>query len=56
VLSSSKEELKHRVEQRKHELKAQLERIKAGAHGTENEEIHRIENKLSGLDDMIKDG
>lgn len=55
-MSNSKEELKHRVEQRKHELKAQLEKFKAGVHGTQNEEINRIESKLSELDSLIEDG
>ncbi|MBD3257419.1 hypothetical protein GF377_03220 [candidate division GN15 bacterium] len=55
-MTDRKEELKHRVMARKHELQEKLELVKAEAHGTANDETERLKSKLQQLDDIVKNG
>lgn len=49
-------ELRHRVEARKKELEANLERAKADAQGEVSETVERIQHKLNELNDHLKEG
>lgn len=55
-MSAPTEELKHRVEARRKELEAELERKKADAHAAAGEDRRRIERKLEELNTLLRDG
>ena len=50
------EELKDRVEAKRHELMAKLSELKADARAEAQEQHHRIREKLSELERTLKDG
>ena len=49
-------ELRHRVEAKKKELEASLERAKADAQGEVSEAVERIQLKLNELNDYLREG
>jgi hypothetical protein len=55
-VSNKTSELRHRVEARKKELEASLERAKADAQGEASETVDRIQAKLRELDDHLREG
>lgn len=55
-MSGHKEELKHRVMAKKHQLQQKLETVKAEAHGKSNDEVKRLKSKLDEVDDIVRDG
>ena len=50
------EELKDRVEAKRHELLAKLNELKADARAEAQEQHHRVREKLSELERTLKDG
>ena len=55
-MTSKTSELRHRVEAKKKELEASLERAKADAQGEVSEAVERIQLKLNELNDYLREG
>ncbi len=55
-MTTSKEELKHRVLAKKHELQQKLEQFQADAQGKADQKVGQIESKLKEMDDILRSG
>lgn len=55
-MTTKTSELRHRVEAKRKELEASLERAKADAAGKTSETVERIQRELNELNDRLKDG
>jgi Mg2+ and Co2+ transporter CorA len=55
-MSSSKEELKHRVLAKKHQLQERLEKLQAEALGSSTDEVERLQTKLNEAEDLLSQG
>lgn len=54
--TSNKEELKHRVESKRKEFEAELERLKADSSADARDAQSSLEDKLGQIQDTLKDG
>lgn len=50
------EELKNRVEARKHDIEAEIARLKADAGEKQRDRIEQLENRLQEASDVVKGG
>jgi phage-related protein len=55
-MTSHKEELKHRIEAKRKELEAKLQSLQADAHGDAAEKKKQIQQRLSELDQTLRQG
>jgi hypothetical protein len=53
---SQKEELKNRVEAKKLRLQAKIKELQADASSTSRDEVNKLQTKLDGLSESVKDG
>jgi hypothetical protein len=53
---SQKEELKNRVEAKKLRLQAKIKELQADASSTSRNEANKLQAKLDGLSESVKDG
>jgi hypothetical protein len=55
-IMSQKEELKNRVEAKKLRLQAKIKELQADASSTSRDEVNKLQTKLDGLSESVKDG
>ena len=53
---SQKDELKNRVEAKKLKLQAKIKELQADASSASRDEAHKLQAKLDGLSESVKDG
>jgi hypothetical protein len=53
---SQKDELKNRVEAKKLKLQAMIKELQADASSASRDEAHKLQTKLDGLSESVKDG
>jgi hypothetical protein len=53
---SQKDELKNRVEAKKLRLQAKIKELQADASSTSRDEVNKLQTKLDGLSESVKDG